>query len=169
MKYMLNSVTCQDTCELICFNETCSSGRPAVLRGHYMQFIFPRCFHVCHAYRHHWLLPFCTTFTDLDLARGSQCQRKATPLGFILSHAFQLIKMKSNIVFRQFKLNILILFWDETEWSRGNNCILNSSESKKNFNVGLHSDVCRPIWFKFRMAIETITLYSSTSFWMTLI
>ena len=41
---------------------------------------------MCHAYRQHWLLPFYTTFTDIDLARGSQGQYKAKPIGFTFSH-----------------------------------------------------------------------------------
>ena len=31
--------------------------------GHYMQSPQPNFFHTCHTYRHHWLLPFYTTFT----------------------------------------------------------------------------------------------------------
>ena len=37
------------------------------------------------AYRHYWLLPFFTTFTDLDLAWGSQVQCKAKALYFDIS------------------------------------------------------------------------------------
>ena len=47
---------------------------------------------------------FYTTFSDLDLSWGSQSQRKAKPVGFIFSHTFQLIWMKSDIVSKQFKL-----------------------------------------------------------------
>ena len=51
------------------------SSWPAVLQskkfhiGYYMQIVQPN-FHTCHAYRHHWLLPFYTVFTDLDFTRG---------------------------------------------------------------------------------------------------
>ena len=35
---------------------------------HYMQTVSTSLFHSCHAYRHHLLLPFSTTFSDLDYA-----------------------------------------------------------------------------------------------------
>ena len=66
---------------------------PAVLGGNnfnigqYTQTFQPVCIHTCQtytSYRHHWLLPFYTSFTDHDLAWGSQGQHKAKPLGFIL-------------------------------------------------------------------------------------
>ena len=53
--------------------------------------------HTCHVYRHDWLLPFCTTFTDLDLAWGSQGQCKAKSIGFIFSHTYQLINDQDKI------------------------------------------------------------------------
>ena len=42
-------------------------------------------FHVCHAYRHHWLLPSYTTLSDFDLGLQSQGQCKAKPLDFLFS------------------------------------------------------------------------------------
>ena len=47
-------------------------------------------------------------FTDLDLACGSQGQCKGKPLGFI-SRTFYLIRIKFDVVMKQFKLNILSL------------------------------------------------------------
>ena len=64
------------------------------------------------------LLPFYTTFTDLDLASGSQGKHKANPLGFIFSHTFQLIRMKVSMVLKQFKLNTLILYLGEINEAR---------------------------------------------------
>ena len=43
-------------------------------------------FHTHHAYRHSWHLPFCTAFTDLDLATRWQGQCKVKPIAFIFSH-----------------------------------------------------------------------------------
>ena len=70
-------------------------------------------FHTWHAYRHHWLWPFYITFTDLDFGLGSQGQGKAKSIGFIFLHTFQLILMKFDTVFKQFKLNILMLLFGE--------------------------------------------------------
>ena len=52
---------------------------------------------------------FYTTLTDFDLAWGSQGRRKAKYFGLIFSHTFQLIRMKFDIVLKQFKLNMLVL------------------------------------------------------------
>ena len=78
--------------------------------GHYPQTFQPDAFHTCHAYRQYWLLPLQATFADLALAKGSQSQRKAKPLGFILSHIFQLI-MTFKTVLKQFKLSTPLLFF----------------------------------------------------------
>ena len=77
-------------------------------------------FHTCRAYRHHWLLPYYTTFTDHDLAWGSQDQHKAKPFGFILAGTFHLISMKFDIVLKYSRLKILFL--SEIKWNKGNNC-----------------------------------------------
>ena len=61
-----------------------------------------------HAYAHA-ILPFYTTFTDLDLGSGSQGQCKAKPVGFIFSHIFQLIRMKYDMVLKQFHLILLLI------------------------------------------------------------
>ena len=64
--------------------------------------LFNQTFHTCHAYRNCWLLLLYTTFTDLDLAWGSQGQCKVKPIGFILSHTFHLIRMKFDVAMKQF-------------------------------------------------------------------
>ena len=56
--------------------------------GHNTQTVQPIFFCTFHAYRHHWLLPFYTTFTDLELDLGAQGQHKAKPIGFIFSNTF---------------------------------------------------------------------------------
>ena len=67
------------------YNELCLSVRPAVLCGktfnvgHYSQTVPPYYLNISHVYRHHWLLPFYTIFTDLDHAWRSQGQCKAKP------------------------------------------------------------------------------------------
>ena len=52
-------------------------------------------------------------FGDLDLGWGSQGQCKAKPVGFIISHNFQLIVMEYDMVLRQFKVNTLTPFLSE--------------------------------------------------------
>ena len=56
--------------------------------------------HIYHAHRHHWLLPFYTAFTDLDLALWSPDQHKAKLIGFIFSHTFRLIRMKFDVAMK---------------------------------------------------------------------
>ena len=63
-------------------------------------------------YRHHWLLPFYTPFNwpwpCLLVRRSAQSK----PLGsfFFFLHTFHVIRMKFNMVLKQFKLNIQVLF-----------------------------------------------------------
>ena len=46
--------------------------------------------------------------------QGGQGQRKAKPLGFIFSNSFLTVKVKFEMVLKQFKLNIMILFLSES-------------------------------------------------------
>ena len=119
--------------------------------------------HTCLAYRLHWLLPLST---DLDLAWGSQGQCKAKPIGFIFSHTFQLIKMKFDVVMKQFKQTswdyILVSFIEIREITA---VLLTVSKS---FNTGMQSDVYESISFKLCMMIDTIILYILFSVSMTL-
>ena len=70
-------------------------------------------FYVCLAYKHHWLLPFCITFSDLELGWGSQGQRKAKPFFLIFVYTFPVIRMKFHMLLKQFMLNIPVLFFNE--------------------------------------------------------
>ena len=96
-------------------SQACLSGRPASeLTGSLVwqkllcwmlhTYFSTTFFHTCHAYRHHWLLPFYTTFTDLDFGWGSQGWCKAKPQGFVFIFKF-------DLVLKQFRVNILTLFW----------------------------------------------------------
>ena len=107
-------------------------------------------------FRHHWPLPFCTTHTDHDLCWGSQGQRKAK-LGYIFSNTFQLIRMRFDMMLKQFKLNIPILFWVGFSETRQISAVLLTASI--NFNIGMLSDVCGLIWFKHGMMIDTIVVY----------
>ena len=68
-----------------------------------------RCFHTCHAYWKCWLLPFCTTFNDLDLGRGSQGQRKVKPFSFIFLLYLVCLKRIIEACLSQKKLNLVSL------------------------------------------------------------
>ena len=94
---------------------------------------------------------------SLDLAWESQGQCKSKSL--IFSHTFPLIRIKFDLVLKQFKLNIVILFLSEMYWiwNKKKSAVLFTGS--KNFNVGMHSDVYELIWFKFSMIIDTIVLY----------
>ena len=87
-----------------------------------MQTFQQELFHMGFVYRHHWLLPFYTTFNDSDPGRGSDGQCKVKPVGLILSHTFQLMRMRFDIMLMQFKVKILILTLIEIYWIKGNNC-----------------------------------------------
>ena len=65
--------------------------------GRYVQIILTN-FQTCHAYRHRYLLPLYTTFSDLDLGWRSRDQPKTKPVGFIFSHTFQLIRLKFDVL-----------------------------------------------------------------------
>ena len=56
---------------------------------------------------------FIQLFADFDLAWESQDYRKAKPVGYIFFHICHLIRLKSDVVMKQFKLNILRLFLSE--------------------------------------------------------
>ena len=78
--------------------------------GHYTQTVYPNYFIPAVFIGHHYLLPFCNTFTDFDLAWGSQGQCETNHIGFIFLHIFHLIRMKFGVVRRkQFKLSTLRL------------------------------------------------------------
>ena len=59
--------------------------------GQYLQTL-KKFFHTCHAcnYEHHWLIPFYTTFIDLNFASVSQGQCKAKHFSFIFFDTFLL-------------------------------------------------------------------------------
>ena len=68
------------------------------------------------------LLPFDTTFSDLNVGWGSQGQLKVKAFGFIFSHTFYLIQMEYDLMLKQFKLNIWYHVLREFCWIRGSNC-----------------------------------------------
>ena len=98
-------------------------------------------FHTCHGYRRHLLLLCYTTFSGLDLGWGSQGQRKAEPLNFIFSYAFQLNRMKSGVVINELKINILV--------PDGYNCCFTILKKKS----------CLLNLFRFGITRETTKLY----------
>ena len=85
----------------------------------------------CHAYMHHWPHPFYNTFSDLDLGWGSQSQWKAVPFDVIFSHTFQLIKMKLDVVLKQFKMNFLCLLLYDIFVIKGSDCTENTQPANQ--------------------------------------
>ena len=132
----------------------CAARWPAVLHsknfsiGHYAQTVQPKFVHTFHAYRHHWLLPCYTTFTDLEFVWGSQDEHKVKPIGILFWHTFQLLRIKFDMVMKQFKLNILGLPLRKISGNKGNNCSF--TNCIKNFNIGMYSEVYKSIWFLLR-------------------
>ena len=129
---------------------------PKLSAAYYTNFSTQFFFHTCRTYRHNWLLPFYTTFTDLVLCLGViwSVQSKTSWLHF-LTH-FQLIRIKFGMECKQFKLNILILFLSKIKWNKGNNCCFTACIER--LNISRHSRVCESIWFKISMTIDTIVL-----------
>ena len=124
--------------------------------------------HTYHANRHLWLLLFCTTFnfTDLDLAWALQGQHEANLLTFL--HTFLLIRIKFDVVIEQFKVNMIQrLLLSEIYWNKGSNCCFTDCVQKI-FNVSIDSDVCKWIWFKLGMMIDSIVLHILQVVWLTL-
>ena len=101
-------------------------------------------FHTSHTSRHHCLLPFYTTFTDLDLGWVSQGQHNAKPLAFIFLH-FYLIRVS------------LIWCWSNSRWISWYhfwvkfNDIMEITDAllceKKSWKIGIHSDIYEHICF----------------------
>ena len=87
------------------------------------------------------ILPCQTTFTVHILACGSQSQRKAKPNGIIFLTHFSLIRMKFDVMMKQFKLNILRLLLSKIYFHKGNNCFFYWLHPKQ-INISVHADVC---------------------------
>ena len=121
-------------------NPDCPVGQPAILCGkninvgHYMQTSHPQFFHTCHAYRHHGLLQFCITFTDLDLGRGPQdhCKAKTSWLHFLTKFLIDQDEIGYAVEIIQVGLP------DTTsEGDKGNNCCFTDCV-KKTVKIHLH-------------------------------
>ena len=109
-------------------------------------------FHTCCAYGYHWLLPYYATFSDLDLT-GITRSAQSKSCWFIFPTCFlQLMRMKFSVVLKQFKLDICILLLSEIYWIKGNSCCF--SDSIKNLNISMHSDVYGLIQFKHVVIIR---------------
>ena len=76
--------------------------RPAVRSSCMAKTFQPFFLGICHAFWHHWLLPFYPIFTDLDLSQGTQVRHKAKPLGFIFSLSFPMIRMNFDVALKLF-------------------------------------------------------------------
>ena len=100
-------------------------------------------------------LTFCTTLTDLDLAWGSQSRGKIKPIGFIFSHNCDLIRMKFDVVMKQFKLNILRLLLSKIYWNKGNNCCFYWL-CEKTLTLACIWIYTNQFWFKLGMTIGTV-------------
>ena len=88
----------------------CPPGRPSFVTKTAMSDISRKLFNQMFSYVPCLQVPLISTiFTDVDLVWGSQGQSKAKPVGFNFSYTFHLIRMKFDVVMKQFKLNIMIL------------------------------------------------------------
>ena len=68
-------------------------------------------YHTCHAFGHHLLLSFCTNVSDLDLSWDHMVSEKQILLALICSQVT--VGLKFDVMLKQCKLNILMLFFSE--------------------------------------------------------
>ena len=61
-------------------------------------------------------------FSDLDFGWGITISAESKHVEFIILHTFQLVRMKLDVVMKQFKFNILVLFLSKIFLAKGNNC-----------------------------------------------
>ena len=80
-------------------------------------------------------------FTDLDLGERSQGKQKAKPLGFIFSRTFQLIRMKFDVVLKDF---FVVVVQNEIIETREISFLRTAS---KNFNISMHTDIHQGLTF----------------------
>ena len=73
------------------------------------------------------------------------------------SHTCHFIRMKFDVVMKQFRGNILMLLLSKISQNKGNNCCF--ADCVKNINIGMHSDVYKSIWSKLGVMLRTIILY----------
>ena len=76
------------------------------------------------------------------------------------SRTLQLIRMKFDLVLKQFKLNILIPLLSDSWFKKGNNHCFN--DCWKISKVGMHLDTCELIWYNCGIMIDSIQLYIVT-------
>ena len=88
-----------------------------------------KCVHTCHAYRQPPYILY--QFQWPWPCWGSQGHCRTKLLGFIFSHTFELIWMKFNVAFKQFKLKILILLLlREICWIKRSSCCFTDCTNK---------------------------------------
>ena len=80
-------------------------------------------------------------------------QQKANPVGFILWHTFQVIRMKFDIVLKQFKVDILLICLSRFTLSRQIAAVLPTVS--KNITVCMHSDIYEVISLKIGVIVDS--------------
>ena len=71
--------------------------------------IFHQFFHTCHVYKNFLLLPFYIAFSDLDFGWGHKISSKQSLLASFSCKTFQRIRIKCDLVLKQFKFNNLMV------------------------------------------------------------
>ena len=109
-------------------------------------------FHTVHAICTIDFCCFMALSVSLTLA-GVTKSAQSKPLGFIFSRIFQLINMKFEMMLKQFKLNNLILLWNEINGIQIIATLFSMTVSE-NCHIDMCLDVYVPIWFKFSITID---------------
>ena len=150
------------------WDQQCWSGQPgsglAVLRSKNKLDIVRLYFNCSSSYlpflteRHHWLLPFYTSFGDPDLSWGSQVQWKAKSVGFTFFHIVSVNRSGWNL-----------MCWNDHSWASWSFLCVRFIESckisavlltgSKNFGTDMSSVIYEPIWFILYVMLDTTELY----------
>ena len=118
----------------------------------------------CYDKRYYWILHFDISLTDLDSRSKESKKAKAAP---VISQTIQSNWMEFGILLRCVRVINLMLILSHSFNTQGKEPYL-CDFFKENVNLGLCSDIYRPIFFKLGTIIETTKFYILISVWMTL-
>ena len=107
--------------------------------------LFNQFFHTCHAYKHHWLQPFYSPFTNLDIAWRSKDQCKENLMASFSRTLFNWSGWNFIWCWSKSSWTSWYYFWATFKGTREITAVLWTVS--KTFKVGMLSDVYEWIWF----------------------
>ena len=128
--------------------------------------LFNQFFHTCHAYKHHWLQPFYSPFTNLDIAWRSKDQCKENLMASFSRTLFNWSGWNFIWCWSKSSWTSWYYFWATFKGTREITAVLWTVS--KTFQVGMLSDVYEWIWLQLGVMIDTVVLYMLILVWLTL-